>query len=53
MGHIYGNYNRYHQGFLLCEFMNLCLVFLIVYMTDCFLKSRFMYYGIQGKFLLK
>ena len=53
MGHIYGNYNRYPQGFLLCEFMNLCLVFFIIYMTDCFLKSRFMYYGLQGKLFFK
>ena len=34
MGHIYGNYNRYHQGFLLCEFLNLCLVFFIVYISQ-------------------
>ena len=48
MGHIFGHYNRYHQGFLICEFLNLCLVLAAVYMTDCFLKSRFMYYGLQG-----
>ena len=45
--HIHNKFNRYAFGFFACEFMNLAIAFVAIFITDRFLNNQFILYGLE------